>query len=372
VKKVIVIATFWILWIGLLGCGLISKPSSVPYKTDASKPAEKLDSITKIEKESPNQPLKIGKVIETIGFGSCMDQNYPEPVWQALKAENLDLFIALGDIVYASASKDKPISKAYLKQIENTVLNEFRATVPWIGVWDDHDFGVNDGGGDHIEFEEAKAHLQAFLPNSAKVTPPNQKGVYHSIILGNKPKTLQVIVLDTRTFRSPLKPDTSGDPFRRYQATFDTSTTILGEEQWRWLETELQKPANFRILVSSIQVLPEQHGFEKWANFPHERKRLLQLIEKNKLKNLVLLSGDRHFAEVSQLKLNKKHSLLEITSSGLNKSSQLQNEKNALRLGVPFFESNYGVLKIDYMKKTAFYRLKSSDGKLICEHRIRF
>jgi alkaline phosphatase D len=364
--------TSWVLFTGLAGCGLISKLSFKPSKIRSERPAEDMSSLKKIETLSPNQPLKIGKVIEKIGFGSCMDQNYPQPVWKALKSENLDLFIVLGDIVYASVPDNKPISKAYLKQIENPDLNEFRSTVPWIGVWDDHDFGINDGGGDHPEFDDAKAHLQAFLPNSAKVTPPNQKGVYHSIILGNKPKTLQVIVLDTRTFRSPLEPDINGNPLRQYKPTSDTSKTLLGEEQWKWLETELQKRANFRILVSSIQVLPEQHGFEKWANFPHERKRLLELIEKNKLKNLVILSGDRHFAEVSQLKLNKKHSLIEITSSGLNKNSQLKDEKNALRVGVPYLESNYGTLILDYMKKVAFYRLKSSDGKLIYEHRIRF
>jgi len=331
-----------------------------------------VEPIAVIQQVSPNQHLKVGQVIQSIGFGSCMDQNYPQPVWESLNQENLDLFIALGDIVYASTPKDKPISKAYLKQIENQTLNRFRNRVPWIGVWDDHDFGINDGGGDHQELKEARDHLFAFLPNSSKVTPPNQKGIYHSIMIGNKPKTLQVILLDTRTYRSPLTPSNSENPFERYKPTQDQNSTILGEEQWRWLETEFQKPANFRILVSSIQVLPEQHGFEKWANFPHERKRLLNLIEKNKLKNLVILSGDRHFSEMSQIKLNKKHTLLEITSSSLNKSSQLVNEINKLRVGTPYFESNYGILNIDYMKKTATYLLKSAAGRVIDSKIIRF
>jgi alkaline phosphatase D len=325
-----------------------------------------------IRSASPNQALKVGQVIESIGFGSCMDQNYPQPVWDSLKQEGLDLFIGLGDLVYASSPKDKPISKAYLKQIENPSLNEFRNKVPWVGSWDDHDFGVNDGGGDHPELNEARELLFAFLPNSSKVTPPEQKGIYHSIILGNKPKTLQVILLDTRSFRSPLVKNESGGPLEKYLPTSDQGTTLLGEEQWKWLELELQKPANFRILVSSIQVLPEQHGFEKWGNFPHERQRLIKLIEKNKLKNLIILSGDRHFSEISELKLNKKQTLLEVTSSGLNKSSQLINEVNRLRKGIPYYDSNYGTLKIDYMKKSALYTLKAADGRVIDSKSIRF
>ena len=357
----------WFVCLSVMSCSSPTKDAG-----QATPSVTLSNTISKIQSVSPNRSLKVGQVISAIGFGSCMDQNYPQTIWSPLKGESLDLFIGLGDLVYASQPNDKPMAKAYLKQIENAELQEFRAQVPWIGVWDDHDFGVNDGGGDHPEFQEAKDLLLAFLPNSAKVIPPEQKGLYHSIVLGNKPKTLQVLVLDTRTYRSPLTPHRGGDPLVRYQENLDSKATILGEDQWKWLETEIQKPANFRILVSSIQILSEKHGFEKWANFPHERKRLLNLIEKNKIKNMVLLSGDRHFSEISKIRLNKKHTLVEITNSSLNKSSQLVNEVNPLRLGKPYYQANYGVLNIDYMKRTAIYNLKDAKGTQLDEYRIRF
>jgi alkaline phosphatase D len=350
--------------------GVQASQASKISQTSRSWPFQDVSEV--VRSNSPNRLLKVGEVIESIAFGSCMDQNYPQKVWETLNSESLDLFIGLGDFVYASHPQDKPIGKAYLKQLEQEKLKEFRLKVPWIGVWDDHDFGVNDGGGDHEEFEEAKTHLLAFLPNSSRVIPPEQKGLYHSIILGNKPKKLQIILLDTRTYRSPLVPHAEPSNLQRYQANLDESSTLLGSDQWDWLEKEFQKPANFRILVSSIQVLPEKHGFEKWANFPHERKKLLDLIEKNKLQNLVILSGDRHFSELSSLKLNKKHHLLEITGSGLNKKSQLEDEINPLRIGRPYFQANYGVLKIDYMKRRAWYYLKSEDGHIQYERPIRF
>lgn len=328
--------------------------------------------VAKIREISPNRGLRVNQVIRKVAFGSCMDQNLPQPVWEALNQDKPDLFIALGDNVYASASKDKPISEMYLRQLQNPQLLEFRKNVPWVGVWDDHDFGVNDGGGDHPEFEEAKASFLAFLPNSDKVIPPDQKGNFHSIIIGNKPSTLQLIMLDTRTYRSELKIDPDPNPLKRYLPHNENVGTILGEKQWAWLENELQKPANLRVLVSSIQVLPQEHGFEKWQNHPHERERLINLIKRFKLKNIVILSGDRHISEVSKLRLSKRNQLVEVTSSALNKGSSLKDEPNKLRSGQIYGKPNYGIFEIDYGRRRLNYIMKSVDGEVLKNTRINF
>ena len=60
-------------------------------------------------------------------------------------------------------------------------------------------------------------------------------------------------------------------------------------------------PAEVRLLVSSIQVVAEDHGFEKWMNFPHERERLFNLIRETGAEGVIILSGDRHLAELSMM-----------------------------------------------------------------------
>ncbi len=330
------------------------------------------EEIKKIEELSTNQALTVTQVISKITFGSCSDQRYPLPIWAPLISENSDLFIGTGDNVYASYAETKPIVTTYIKQLQNSQLQEFRKQTPWIGVWDDHDFGVNDGGGDHPEFEEAKQSYLAYFPNDKKLIPTAQKGIYHSFIVGNKPKTLQVILLDTRTYRSALAKDTSGVKLKLYKPNLDPSQTFLGNEQWVWLENELQRPANFRILVTSTQFIAEEHGFEKWANFPHEKEKLLNLIKKYKIKNLLMISGDRHLAELNQLKIDKKWMLYELTSSGLNKKSTLYNESNAQRVGPAYFESNYGVIDLDYLKRKAVIAIKDVNGKVQIEKTLFF
>ena len=123
-----------------------------------------------------------------------------------------------------------------------------------------------------------------------------------------KIRKILLIGLDTRYFRSPLEGEK-----RDYQSTSDISKTILGKEQWEWLERTFQEEVDIIILVSSIQILATNHGFEKWSNFPHEKERLLSLIREFQ-KPVVLVSGDRHKAGIY-----KQENLYELTSSSLNK-----------------------------------------------------
>jgi alkaline phosphatase D len=105
---------------------------------------------------------------------------------------------------------------------------------------------------------------------------------------------VQVILLDTRFFRSPLKPtDQRNAPGReRYLPDEDPTKTMLGEAQWAWLADRLREPAEVRLIVSSVQVLAEGHGWERWGNFPRERQRLYDLIRDTGARGVVYLSGD--------------------------------------------------------------------------------
>lgn len=151
-------------------------------------------------------------------------------------------------------------------------------------------------------------------------------GIYGASILGEPGKRVQVILLDTRYFRDPIERGTLSKEERRaanvvgwYQATDDTSRTLLGDEQWRWLELELRKEAEVRLIVSSIQVVPDEKGMECWGNLPHEREALFGLVESTGAKGVMFLSGDVHFAEVSRTD-EGPYPLYDFTSSGLAQS----------------------------------------------------
>src|SRR5437764_633783 len=75
-------------------------------------------------------------------------------------------------------------------------------------------------------------------------------GVYHALVLGPPGRRTQIILLDTRYFRSPLRPDGGGG----YLPQHDPGATMLGEVQWKWFAEQLRVPADLRLVVSSIQV----------------------------------------------------------------------------------------------------------------------
>ena len=56
-------------------------------------------------------------------------------------------------------------------------------------------------------------------------------------------------------------------------------------------------------------------------NFPHERERLYKLLRDTRAGGVVLLSGDRHLAELSVTDAGLGYPLFDLTSSGLNQGS---------------------------------------------------
>ena len=125
--------------------------------------------------------------------------------------------------------------------------------------------------------------------------------------------------------------------------------TVLGEDQWRWLEEELaNSAADVHLIGSSYQLIPNDHGYEKWGNFPNERQRFFDLIAKTNPARPIILSGDRHIAEFSKVDVSPAGSpLYEFTSSGLTHTwSTPREEKNEFRIGELIIKRNFGIIEI--------------------------
>jgi hypothetical protein len=287
-----------------------------------------------------------------IAFGSCANQERPQPVWDAVLASHPQLFLFLGDNIYAD-TKDMEVMRAkYAKLAALPGFQALRGTCPILATWDDHDLGADDSGSDYPKKEESQRVFLDFFGDRADSPRRHRKGVYDACLIGPDSKRAQVIMLDTRYFRSsPLtrkQARASGDG--PYEANPDPKTTILGDDQWRWLAEQLRVPAEIRILVSSIQVVAEDHGWEKWMNFPHERERLFRLIRDTGAEGVILLSGDRHLAELSMMDGAVGYPIYDLTSSGLNQASKSWRpyEANRHRVATMNWGDNFGLITIDW------------------------
>lgn len=311
------------------------------------------------------------EVIETIVAGSCLRQTQPQPIWRAILATEPDLFIALGDNVYADTVDPEVMRSAYQELRNNPDYRVLRERIPVLATWDDHDYGANDAGAAFPMRDESQSLFADFfeLPSDSPVR--KRQGVYDAHTFGPPGRRVQVILLDTRYFRGALRrrPPSLTCPRGRYVPNEDPGTTMLGETQWTWLADQLRQPADLRLLVSSIQVLPEEHCFEKWANLPHERERLFRLVRETGANGVLVLSGDRHYAEISRLPATVVgYPLYELTASSLNAPGGPASEPNRYRLtGEGFPDANFGVVRIDWSRHDPLVSLevRDVDGRVI-------
>jgi alkaline phosphatase D len=270
-----------------------------------------------------------------IAFGSCNDLRTPQVLWERIASIEPTAFVWLGDIIYADTQDISLMRKRYDELKTSPAYAAVAARTRVIGTWDDHDYGGDDAGKEYPMRTESQKALLDFLDEPQDSPRRQQAGVYTSVDFGQDPYRVRVILLDTRYHRD--MPGPAGD--------------ILGAEQWAWLRAQLVgSTAAVHILASSIQVVPEQHGFEKWASFPSARAKLLALIEELAPRNLVIISGDRHFAELSRLERGPgKTPLYDVTSSSLSKPwTKAPQELNRYRVGDIVWEVNFGVIEIDW------------------------
>ncbi len=338
-----------IIWIPILLIGCKSQEKSI---TDQVATPKLEDSDSKV----------------LIAFGSCNKHDKQNVFWDDILLANPDVFIWGGDNIYADTEDMAQMERMYQQQKAIPEYAALDEKVHITGTWDDHDYGVNDGG---VEFPKKKESQQLFLDfmEVGKDDPRrNRDGVYSAELISKPEGAVKIINLDTRFFRTPLT-DNKGEG-ARYLPNAYGDGTILGAEQWKWLEKELSNSgADFNFIVTSIQFLSNEHGFEKWANHPHEIDKMLDIIKKSGAKGVIFLSGDRHISEFSKMESDGlSYPILDFTSSGLTHSyDSYQGEPNPYRVGEVVATTSFGWVEIDLRAKVAHFKIMGENGEVYRE-----
>lgn len=314
------------------------------------------------EVELPLEGEVSAHVIHRIAFGSCIRQQRPVPILDTLLGDDPDVCVFLGDNIYADTEDMERMQAEYARLGAAPEFSRLRRACPLLATWDDHDYGVNDGG---AEFPEREASQRVFLDfwNVPADSPRRRRaGVYGAWLFGPPERRVQIVLLDTRYFRSMLKRGP-----RRVGGSWvpddDPKKTVLGEEQWRWLEDQLRVPARVRVIGTSIQCLAADAGQETWSNLPRERERFLRLLGATRAAGVVLISGDRHWAELSSTDQIVPYRLYELTSSSFNQIHPrgTPTENRFRDLPATYHRENYGLITLDWEQADPTLRLQIRD-----------
>lgn len=296
------------------------------------------------------------------------------PILEKIADERPDLFIFLGDNIYADTTDMSVMKAKYAKLESDAGFRRLRQTCPILATWDDHDYGANDAGAEYTKKEESQRIFLDFWKVASDSPRRGRGGVYDAEVFGPEGRRLQVILLDTRYYRSTLKKGARrvGGP---YEPSDDESLTMLGAAQWKWLQLQLRTPAEVRIIATSIQCAAQASGQETWSNLPRERQRLIDLIASTKAGGVVLISGDRHWAELSVVKEKVPYALYDLTSSSLNqphpRGTPTENRHRALP--DTYHQPNYGAIEIDWNADDPLITLKILDnaGGVVIEKTLK-
>jgi alkaline phosphatase D len=302
------------------------------------------------------------QAVKRVAFGACAHQDKDQPIWDVVLATKPDLFVFLGDNIYGDTRDPEVIKAKYAKLAAKPGFKRLRETVPILAVWDDHDYGENDIGAEYPRKEESRKIFCDFwgeAADSARRARPD--GLYQSYVFGPAGRRVQILLPDLRWNRTPLI--STSKSWSRYAAwavqrrlrglpvpgpylkNEDPGATILGETQWRWLEEQLAAPADIRLFGSSIQVLSRGTGWETWENFGADQQRLFTTLDRANVANLVCLSGDVHYGELTKLDRPNAQPLWELTSSGLTQVMPVL-PPNERRVGTAWRDRNFGLIDI--------------------------
>jgi alkaline phosphatase D len=309
--------------------------------------------VTKYISTLPVRGIDFAATITRIAFGSGMNQDYPAPIYKAIQENKPDLFLALGDNVFAIAADQQPLAEQYRKLDQVSEYRSLREKVPFMATWDDQDYGQKNGSQNFAEKENSRRDFLNYWSYVKNSIPLEQDGIYHSKIIGPKKKMVQVIVLDTRYFKSPLENN---------QATQDPKATVLGHMQWTWFEDQLHRPADIRLIVSSLPVIANDPKGDKWGDYPIERQRFFDLLKKTHARNVIVLSGNHEAGSIAKVDLKDYGPLFEVTASPLNYTSTV-NDTDAHYVGKTYNKENFGLAHIDWKKRTVEVEIRDIQNK---------
>jgi len=330
---------------------------------------------TKAPLEQPKDSTKNIEAFDfTIAFGSGDNQRKVNYLWDDIILDKPDVWIWGGDNIYCDTENMDVLKKCYTTQKSKPTYQNLMNTVEIQGVWDDHDYGVNDGGKEYPKKEASQDLFLDFLDVTDNDIRRERKGTYFSKLYKVENHTIKIIFLDTRYFRTALTIDT--ETRKRYKPNIYGEGTMLGETQWKWLQNELiDSEADFNVIVSSIQFFSNKHGFESWGTtMPHEIEKMENLILSSQAKNVLILSGDRHISEISKKEIGDQNfPLVDFTSSGLTHSySKFSGEENPYRVSKVVFQKSYGLVKFDFESKKVVMEMRGDNQELFEKYLMQY
>ncbi len=288
--------------------------------------------------DGPAGHLRVG--LASCSYWSCGFFN----AYANLATRDLDLVVHVGDYIYENdhvsptrraVRAHRPAGRVvtlegyrarYAQYRTDPDLQALHASHPVVAVWDDHEL-VGDawrgGAGAHSTARHGKwedrrdAAVQAYF-EWMPVRRPGRESVFRTVRLG---ALADLVMLDTRLVGRDRPAGGGGRPVVRAEG----ERSLLGEDQWRWLEAEISSSTARWLLIGNQVMLAPLALFgvagglgvnpSQWDGYPGERRRLYDLLRRTGwASNVAVLSGDIHSSWAAELPVGAEFVSPSVTS----------------------------------------------------------
>jgi len=257
--------------------------------------------------------LDLNKENFKFAFGSCMDDSrHEKEIWTDLENQRPDLFIFLGDSVYADKDNFGDYNEADPQKLwERFCRARFTLEfyyldhlVPSLATWDDHDMGKNDAHSESYAYikESQDNFLSFFAQNNLNSNILERgPGISSALKIGDH----LMFLMDDRSFR---KPKDSNDRYAHW-----------GKEQEDWMLEKLNNHKGLSWLMNGTQMFPQMIFKESFSkHHPQNFTAMINELKKTNTKT-IFCSGDVHFSEISKIDRPRLgYKSYELTSSSIH------------------------------------------------------
>jgi alkaline phosphatase D len=281
--------------------------------------------------------------------GDSRDTYKPFSIMNAVRAQNPEFFLHLGDTIYADRNgiaRTLPQFWAkYRANRDDAPTQRMLSSTSVYASWDDHEVANNYSPGHPLAVLGQRAFLD-YWP--VRRDPQDPGRIYRSFRWG---KALELFILDVRQYRDRAR------------------GTMLGKTQKEWLLKGISRSSAFFKFIATT-VTMDGGGRDCWDGYAQERAEILHYIKSNKISGVVFLSADLHYAAITRIR--NGGGLRDITAGPLG--APLNRVTNGTASRFEFFLAenfNFAKITIDPRVASAYAEIEFIDQDNQTFHRAR-
>jgi alkaline phosphatase D len=292
-------------------------------------------------------------------FASCASTGSTSTVFDAMREQQPDLFVHMGDLHYENISRNEVqrFGEAYARVLSSPTQSALFRTVPFAYTWDDHDYGPNNSDRTSRSRPAALQAYRRYIPHYPLAEAPDAT-IHQAFTIGR----VRFLLTDARSARSPARLP-------------EAERTVLGAMQLQWLERELDaaRAAPLVVLVNTVPWITKrkESTSDGWAKYARERRHIADLVERLGLtRKLVMLSGDAHMLAMDDGTHSQYSALAGASARGFVIAHAAPMDRRATRKGGPYSHpevarnGQFGVMEVFDEGGPVRVRLQGMQGRI--------